>query len=397
MTFSPFVDPNQNPSPPPHSPTPAPLDRRFWTGADSFSTDYFAARSRFLQAAAHAHAEVESIAVAPKGPGGEPLSIDVACLGAPEFARAAVVVTSGLHGVEGFLGSALQSRLLEDRAKPSLPPACRRLVLIHALNPFGFSHLRRVDQDNVDLNRNFLLDGQTYSGSPRQYIELDWLLNPARPPSWLDLFVPRALGAILQHGFNDLKQAVAGGQYDYPRGLFYGGNRPSDLQPLLALLLRRLIGPAHEVMHIDIHTGLGEWANLELLLEPSVPPARVRWLVEQFGKDHVRDQSLNGIAYQVRGGLGSWFQSLFPGRGVTSVCAEFGTYSPLRVLSALREESQAHHWSKPGQPAYERAKRRLKETFAPPDRRWRDETVAQGVALVRGSFDFLEAAGARHS
>jgi hypothetical protein len=30
------------------------------------------------------------------------------------------------------------------------------IVFVHALNPFGFKHHRRVNEDNVDLNRNFL-------------------------------------------------------------------------------------------------------------------------------------------------------------------------------------------------------------------------------------------------
>ena len=54
-----------------------------------------------------------------------------------------------------------------------------RCVLLHALNPFGFAWRRRVNEDNVDLNRNFLLDDEGYVGCPDGYAHLDPLLLPA--------------------------------------------------------------------------------------------------------------------------------------------------------------------------------------------------------------------------
>jgi hypothetical protein len=55
---------------------------------------------------------VEEHPIAGRGPQGEALAIDVAIV--PGGAsRSTLVVSSGIHGVEGFLGSAIQHRLLE--------------------------------------------------------------------------------------------------------------------------------------------------------------------------------------------------------------------------------------------------------------------------------------------
>ena len=82
--------------------------------------------------------------------------MDVACLG-PGQSRAVLVLTSGTHGVEGFCGSGCQVSLLEDsRFLRQIERAGIALLMIHAVNPYGFSHLRRVNEDNVDLNRNFI-------------------------------------------------------------------------------------------------------------------------------------------------------------------------------------------------------------------------------------------------
>jgi hypothetical protein len=72
-------------------------------------------------------------------------------------------------------------------------PSGVAIVLVHALNPFGFSKIRRFDDKNIDLNRNFLLRGEEFKGCPDRYAELDWLLNLRRPPRRFDPFPIRAL------------------------------------------------------------------------------------------------------------------------------------------------------------------------------------------------------------
>jgi hypothetical protein len=58
--------------------------------------------------------------------------------------------------VEGFCGSGVQVFALHDQEWRDLAHAEGVAVLyIHALNPYGFSHLRRATHENVDLNRNF--------------------------------------------------------------------------------------------------------------------------------------------------------------------------------------------------------------------------------------------------
>jgi len=104
-----------------------------------FSSSYAEARRRFIEAARAVNATVHSYAIgaAPT----DDLSIDVAIIGADT--DPALVVSSGIHGIEGFFGSAVQLALLE-RLKATNDKQGIRYVLIHAVNPYGFAHLRRV-------------------------------------------------------------------------------------------------------------------------------------------------------------------------------------------------------------------------------------------------------------
>ncbi|MEZ6089290.1 MAG: DUF2817 domain-containing protein [Pirellulaceae bacterium] len=137
-------------------------------GKSHYSKTYAEARRRFVDAARLVGASVHSYRI--RVDGDEELSIDVAIQG-PDDAPT-IVTSSGVHGVEGYFGSAVQLSLLERWRTYGCDNETRH-VLIHAVNPFGFSHLRRFNEENIDLNRNFLLPGDAYSGSPDGYARLN--------------------------------------------------------------------------------------------------------------------------------------------------------------------------------------------------------------------------------
>jgi hypothetical protein len=361
-------------------------------GADFFSPDYRTARARFRTAAAAFGGATEAFPIAAQGPDGQPhdLMIDAAVLG-DERPRRAVLVTGGLHGVEGFFGSAVQSALLEEALRDWRPPAGAAAVFLHALCPFGFDQLRRTNEDNVDLNRNFLRPGDAYAGSPPGYTDLDPLLNPPQAPGRGDFFIPRFWWTALRRGPRAVRTAVAAGQYEFPRGIFFGGRGPSATQRVLAEHLPRWLGAADRILHLDFHTGLGPWATYKLLTGRAEGSSHHSWLRERFGPA-VESVQTGATAYENRGGIDEWVEALFADRDCYSICAEFGTYGLFRVLAALRAENQAHHWGRDNPLAREVAKRRLCEVFAPADRGWRRTVVAQGVELVRRAIDVCFAA-----
>jgi hypothetical protein len=307
-----------------------------------------------------------------------------------------MLVSSGLHGVEGFFGSAVQVAVLEGELLKAPLPARSAIVLVHALNPYGFASLRRFDANNVDLNRNFLLAGERFEGCPPDYRSLNNLLNPKQQPRRFDLFPVRALLVILSRGLSRVKQTVAGGQYEFPQGLFFGGKAPSHTSEILRERLPTWVGGAREVLHVDFHTGLGRWADYKLLVVDSMEERR-ETIVEIFGPDrldprHTAEPSERKwyTAYLTHGDLVTWCQEeVFAGRDYIGVVGEFGTLGPIAVLTRLRAENQAHHWTDAENASRKRAKERLKLAFAPDSTTWRSSTVAGGVAIVGQMIEFL--------
>jgi uncharacterized protein DUF2817 len=347
----------------------------------AFSPDYVTARQRFREAAKHLGWSLESYPIEAPDPVGQELTIDAAITPARDTARA-VVVSSGLHGVEGFIGSAVQVGFLQQLAAAPGPAEPVRYVFLHGLNPYGFACLRRANEENVDPNRNFLTDGEAFNGSPEGYAALDSLLNPQRPPSRLEPFTLKAMRAVARLGMPALKQTIAGGQFDYPRGLFFGGARPTRTNQILTAHLGRWVEGCSEVVHLDFHTGLGRWATCKLLIDSPLTERQLARLNDWFGPDSFEFCDPSLISYHVRGGFDRWCLAQNPGRDYLHLCAEFGTYGPMRVIGGLRAENQAHHWGKPADRSTLRAKERIKELFCPASPQWRTQTFRTGVSLV---------------
>ena len=339
-----------------------------------FSPDYVTARARFREAASKAGAFVQSLELTATGPQGEPLAIDIAWLGSRK-PRRVFLHASGVHGVEAYAGSAVQLALLD--ALPSIPQD-DALAIVHVLNPYGMSWLRRTNENNVDLNRNFLVNGESWSGAPPLYRALDPLLNPPSPPS-SDAFAMRAVITALKHGFHPMKDAIAAGQYEYAKGLFFGG-KALQLGPRLCTdWLREHLQSADYVFAIDLHTGLGRLGTDTVIPEMRVNVTPIGTLAVALERRLV-DVSRPSVAYEVRGSMGAALPRVVRGARFDCVLQEIGTHGPLRVLHALREENRWHFFGHGS--IVHPVKRRLYEALCPAAVEWRRRAVDLGVSLA---------------
>lgn len=345
-----------------------------------FSPDYVTARDRFRHGARAAGARLDALELEARGPHGEPLSIDIAALGA-ENATRLVLQTTGMHGVEAYAGSAVQLAALAGLSQPAAGCA---LVLVHALNPYGMAWLRRTNEHNVDLNRNFRWPGQTWPEAPGLYASIDGILNPQSPPGF-DWFPLAAAALAFRHGVRALKQAVAEGQYTHPRGLFYGGTELEPGPRRYLEWLQRSCGHAQYVFALDVHTGLGRWGESTLILEPGVGVTSAATLARAL-KSALVDPAQGEAAYVARGSMGGLLPQVLPAARLDFVLQEFGTYRSFKVLRALREENRWHHY---GRATLDHpAKRALLEALCPASPAWRRRVVEHGMRLLRAACDW---------
>lgn len=391
-------------------------------GAAFFSPDYATARARFREAVGRLGIPLESQTLAARGPGGEVLSIDVATIG-PAAGRRVLVLSSGLHGVEGFFGSAVQLAWLAQFASATELPPEIKVVLVHVINPFGMAWLRRGNENNVDLNRNFLgarefPGGADYRPSPATDERLASFLNPASPPSRWEPFALQAAGrifaagllarrrlpsgeqpdrlalkAIWQLGLAELQHRLPIGQYQAPASLFYGGDRPQESTRWLQQALPVWVGDAELALHVDFHSGLGERADYKLHVVDRQGSPRALWVAQRFGETRVEARD-GAVAYDARGTMAAYFRDRLAGGVYHGLTAEFGTCPGIEVLGALRAENRAHFYAAPESSNYRWAKRRIREVFAPAADDWRESVVARSQALVARAIEVCRGPGA---
>ena len=348
--------------------------------ADYFSLDYLAARQRFRTLAQSLTGDTRSYPIEARGPAGETLSIDTAYYGG-ERPRRLLVASSGTHGVEGFAGSALQCRFLSGFNPRSLSDD-EGLLFIHALNPYGFAHLRRANENNVDLNRNNLA---RFPGPPNSaYTQLNPWLNPPTPPGGVDLFVVKGLWLMLHQGGAAIKQAIAGGQYDFPQGIFYGGRTREKSLSMLEQILRdpRLLGVEH-ALHLDLHTGLGHSGSYKLLVDFPADSTDFKRLATWFGEENVAsNHPETSIAYTVSGLLSRVTETVFDRAQVFPIVLEFGTYNFVHLMRVLRAENRFYFHGAKTALAADRIKREMLEIFCPRDPNWRRRFLENGMRVL---------------
>src|ERR1700761_5373628 len=111
---------------------------------EHFPPDYAAARANFLKAAGDADLGTTSrVHPNARTRDGKSLFLDTAVIG-PREAGTALLMISATHGVEGYFGSGVQTGLMRE-GLVARAPKDTKIVLLHALNPYGFIWDRRVN------------------------------------------------------------------------------------------------------------------------------------------------------------------------------------------------------------------------------------------------------------
>jgi hypothetical protein len=346
-----------------------------------FAQSYAEARQKFLNAAARAQLTVQSHWHPQKGRDGELLALDVVRDG-PSSARSVLIVSSACHGAEGFCGSGVQGALLADAAFRRETAAAGIAVLyLHALNPYGFSWLRRTTHENVDLNRNFQHFDAALPANPG-YDELASAIVPDTwPPSAENEAVLTAYAA--RHGMPALQAAFSGGQYKHPNGVFYGGTAPTWSQHALRSVLREEAQRCRRLVWIDLHTGLGPSGHGEKIFAGPDDAAAIARAKAWWGDDVTSIYDGSSSSAKLSGLMWSCVHEDCVQAEYTGIALEYGTLPLMEVLDALR----ADQWlqNHPQAPAAQRdtIKRQLRDAFYTDTPAWKAQIVEQGLVAAR--------------
>jgi hypothetical protein len=352
---------------------------------DYFSDSYSTARQRFRQAVQAGGGRLGAYRNPATCPGAalghDGLTTDVGTFGSVE-ARRVLVAQSATHGVEGLAGSGIQAGWLASGMAGELPKDTA-LLLVHALNPHGFAALSRVNEDNIDLNRNFVDHGRPYPANPG-YEELRDAICPR-------IWTPEALKAAEArldayagvHGAEALQGAISSGQYVDPEGVFHGGHAPCWSNRTLHEILRRHAGHASAVAIIDLHTGLGPSGYGEIMNGHDAGSegfARVR---EWFGGEATSNAEGSSSSAPVTGDTLAGAQRALPLAKVTGITLEYGTRPLAEVLRAIRADNWLRIHGEPDSDFGRSIKSDIRGAFYPDTDEWKRSVFVRSVEVYR--------------
>lgn len=317
--------------------------------------------------------------------------------------RRLVILSSGVHGVEGFVGSAVQRRLLADfqDGTTALPGD---VLFLHGINPHGFKHWRRVNEKNIDLNRNFYLKREKVPRREKNkgYRRLKSFFLPGFPftlwPLEFAAFALRFAFIALWMGARRFTDAAVNGQFEFKRGIYYGGRKPEPVVKVLRSFLKRVVADYREVLHLDIHTGYGEENGILLIqnAERGSPEDKNIALITR-GLPLLRPGS--GVNfYKTAGDFTDFIGRLFPGRtDIFPLTLELGTVGNLRAYGALRSsflvvaENRIHHRGSWFPAARKKVREKFLRLFYPASDKWRTQALENSRALCRELFARFDA------
>ncbi|ATX82107.1 Protein of unknown function (DUF2817) [Mariprofundus ferrinatatus] len=352
-----------------------------------FPADYKRAREAFVAAARAAGATLNSYRHPLQGPNGEALATDVAWLG-PEDAEAVLVLLSATHGVEGFCGSAAQVDFLSR--VPELPDGVAILV-VHAVNPHGFAWLRRVTEEGVDLNRNYI-DFSHLLPINEGYDELADAVVPATlDAETLQLCDARLAGYLSSHGSESYERALTGGQYDYPHGLFYGGLEPTwSRKTCENIIAAYALSGRKRVALIDFHTGIGPFGYGEPICDHPPGSTGVR-LARQWYGDSVTEPALGTSVSVAKHGLSDYGWMHLVGRPLVFIALEFGTYPFDNMMQVLRADHWLHAQGNVEWHAEQtqRIKSAIRNHFYPATPGWQEMVLKRSRQCIRQAIEGL--------
>lgn len=363
-----------------------------YTYSDAFLNSYEEVRAHLqtlmdgLGAESYQHAVDES----------DGLYIDTFYLPASAEQTNLIVLTTGVHGIEGYIGSVMLDVFFGE-VYPGLNTDNTGVLVVANVNPYGMKYMRRYNENNVDLNRNFILDWDSFDlTTNKEYPKVDTFLGPTGKIGnalWHEAGFYLSLGkTAITEGADTISDALLGGQYEYPQGVYYGGNGDEASTVYLKDVFARCLDSTYEnVVHIDIHSGYGPRYNMVIFnsVFETMNEAESR---EAFGYDYIIAHDSEAF-YATTGDTTDYFyrlaDSMNTEKALFSTCFEFGTigdefFDTILSLKYTVDENRNHWYPTDNATSAEIVRQNYLELFYPTKKAWREKTVADFIAATQG-------------
>ena len=324
----------------------------------------------------------------------EDLTIDWIQSNALDVNNKVFILTTGEHGIEGYVGSAMQQRFIE-KFLPRLDPRTTGLLLVHSINPWGMKHHRRVNSRNVDLNRTFVWNNSFDNTINPDYDRLLDIIRADKPFRNLSLsnleYYFKLTQKIAQMGWPAFKSTFLLGQYRHPNGLFYGGEGYQEETQVLINLYRQSFSSFRQILHLDMHTGYGPRYQMSMVNSVHEKVSSQEF-VEKFNYPLIVAANPDEF-YAITGDMIDYvyemWQHEFSNKRLYATAFEFGTYGDkfkgkVGMPRAMSFENRLYWQGTQDEKLAARVKQDFEELFNPSAPEWKEKAVQDADQAFEG-------------
>ena len=360
--------------------------------SDSFLNSYEEVRAHLQQLTGQLGVELASHAIDES----DGLYIDSFYLPSEAQQTNLIVLTTGVHGMEGFIGATMLDVFFRE-IYPTLDTADTGVLVVANVNPYGMKYYRRYNENNVDLNRNFILDWENFDlSSNKEYPKVDTFLGPTGKIGnglWHEVgFYMSLAKTAITDGADTISDALLTGQYEYPQGVYYGGTGDEASTVYLKDVFSRCLDSDYEnIVHIDLHSGYGPRYNMVIFnsVFETMNEAESR---EAFGYDNIIAYDSESF-YATTGDTTDFFYRLAEQKQsdatLFSTCFEFGTigdafFDTILSLKYTVDENRNHWYPTDNATSEQIVHENYMELFYPTETAWREKTVEDFKTAATG-------------
>ena len=271
------------------------------------------------------------------------------------------------------------------------------VLVVANVNPYGMKYMRRYNENNVDLNRNFIMDWERFDlSSNKDYPKVKSFLEPVGKIGnafWHEVgfYLSLAKEAIFT-GADVISDALLTGQYESPQGVYYGGTGDeASTSYLKGVFNDCLDGEYENIVHIDIHSGYGPRYNMVIFnsIYETMTEAETK---KAFGYDYVISHDSESF-YATTGDTTDYFYRLAESKNTDkelfSTCFEFGTIGDefMDTILSLKytvDENRNHWYPTESKTTAEVVKENYYELFYPTEKEWREKTIEDFKTATEG-------------
>lgn len=320
----------------------------------------------------------------------EDLTIDFIYADARVSNDQVMFMTTGEHGIEGYAGAAVVKMFVENHSH-AVDADYTGLCLVHSINPWGMKHFRRVTGNNVDLNRNYIYKTEhvpedlntNYRDASRLFQPNGSLKEIPREKTALYEYLTKGMA---EQGYKAVKTAKGMGQYEFEKGVYYGGKEEERSASIMKSWQRKMLRNYSRVIHMDWHTALGPTNEVTMVIsdheERDVDTLRNDYHmenVEKFSPSKVKGDSTNHF-YELQ-------QHEFPDRRLLSALFEFGTFgtdreAELREFTTIILENELYWEGAEREEDRRWILQELRNMFYPVEQEWREAVLTEAEKVI---------------